>query len=257
MTTLLDLADRAQGTVTPPTAEIRRIAAATWTLAARRTEERAGGGIGVRSLRRDRFRDGDVDAGRPSRREDQSGEGRPLRVGSEIVVRSIYVGGSTIRALRVTTKLRLQGSALAAALASPAVSSALADVSYRTGAGHVTGLSVGREDEPVNVGRARESGRQLPEGPQTPGRFRVETRPNVEPHGRRTPPPQYAPPTTESRSSRCSVTSPTTAGVAVPKVKPIDASAGIWPVAGDAAPTTAAATRITASRTPGALTNRG
>ena len=42
----------------------------------------------------------------------------------------------------VTAKLRLQGSALAAALASPAVSSALADVSYRTGAGHTTGLSV-------------------------------------------------------------------------------------------------------------------
>ena len=39
-------------------------------------------------------------------------------------------------------KLRLQGSALAAALASPAVGSALADVSYRTGAGHTTGLSV-------------------------------------------------------------------------------------------------------------------
>ena len=79
----------------------------------------------VRSLRRDRFRDG-----------------RPIRVGSEIVVRSIDHGGSTIRALRLTAKLRLQGSALAAALASPAVSSALADVSYRTGAGHTTGLSV-------------------------------------------------------------------------------------------------------------------
>ena len=79
----------------------------------------------VRSSRRDRFRDG-----------------RPMRVGSEIVVRSIDHGGSTIRALRLTAKLRLQGSALAAALASPAVSSALADVSYRTGAGHTTGLSV-------------------------------------------------------------------------------------------------------------------
>ena len=79
----------------------------------------------VRSLTRDRFRDG-----------------RPIRVGSEIVVRSIDHGGSTIRALRLTAKLRMQGSALAAALASPAVSSALADVSYRTGAGHTTGLSV-------------------------------------------------------------------------------------------------------------------
>ena len=87
----------------------------------------------VRNSRRDRFRDG---GGNPFR------EGRPLRVGSEIVVRSIDGAGSTIRALRVATKLRLQGSALAAALASPAVSSALADVSYRTGAGHTTGLSV-------------------------------------------------------------------------------------------------------------------
>ena len=87
----------------------------------------------VRNSRRDRFRDG---GGNPFR------EGRPLRVGSEIVVRSIDDAGSTIRALRVATKLRLQGSALAAALASPAVSSALADVSYRTGAGHTTGLSV-------------------------------------------------------------------------------------------------------------------
>ena len=96
----------------------------------------------VRSLRRDRFRDGDVSVGRPSRRGNPFREGRPLRVGSEIVVRSIDDGGSTIRALRLTAKLRLQGSALAAALASPAVSSALADVSYRTGAGHTTGLSV-------------------------------------------------------------------------------------------------------------------
>ena len=96
----------------------------------------------VRSLRRDRFRDGDVSVGRPSRRGSPLPEGRPVRVGSEIVVRSIDSGGSTIRALRVTAKLRIQGSALAAALASPAVSSALADVSYRTGAGHTTGLSV-------------------------------------------------------------------------------------------------------------------
>ena len=87
----------------------------------------------VRNSRRDPFHDG---GGSPLR------EGRPLRVGSEIVVRSIDGAGSTIRALRVATKLRLQGSALAAALASPAVSSALADVSYRTGAGHTTGLSV-------------------------------------------------------------------------------------------------------------------
>ena len=91
---------------------------------------------------RDQFRDGGVSAGRPSRRGNPFREGRPLRVGSEIVVRSIDGAGSTIRALRVATRLRLQGSALAAALASPAVTSALADVSYRTGAGHTTGLSV-------------------------------------------------------------------------------------------------------------------
>ena len=42
----------------------------------------------------------------------------------------------------MATKLRLQGSALAAALASPAVISALTDMSYRTGAGHTTRLSV-------------------------------------------------------------------------------------------------------------------
>ena len=96
----------------------------------------------VRSLRRDRFRDGDVSVGRTSRGANPLRDGRPLRVGSEIVVRSIDDGGSTIRAMRVAAKLRLQGSALAAALASPAVSSALADVSYRTGAGHTTGLSV-------------------------------------------------------------------------------------------------------------------
>ena len=96
----------------------------------------------VRSSRRDRFRDGSVSVGRSSRQGNLFPEGRPLRVGSEIVVRSIDSGGSTIRALRVATKLRLQGSALAAALASPAVSSALANVSYRTGAGHTTGLSV-------------------------------------------------------------------------------------------------------------------
>ena len=71
----------------------------------------------------------------------RSGEGGPLRVGSEIVVRLIDSGDSTIPALRVTARLRLHG-ALAAGLASPAVSSALADVSYRTGTGHTTGLSV-------------------------------------------------------------------------------------------------------------------
>ncbi|MCY4508747.1 MAG: hypothetical protein OXG35_17590, partial [Acidobacteria bacterium] len=70
----------------------------------------------VRKSRRDRFRAG---GGNPFR------EGRPLRVGSEIVVRSIDDAGSTIRALRVATRLRLQGSALAAALARAAVSSAL------------------------------------------------------------------------------------------------------------------------------------
>ena len=94
------------------------------------------------SSRRDRFRDGDGSVGRPSRQGNLFPEGRPLRVGSEIVVRSIDHGGSTIGALRLTAKLRLQGSAPAAAPASPAVSSALADVSYRTGAGHTTGLSV-------------------------------------------------------------------------------------------------------------------
>ena len=44
--------------------------------------------------------------------------------------------------MTVTSKLRLQGSALAAALARPDVQSALTDVSWRTGAGHVTGVSV-------------------------------------------------------------------------------------------------------------------
>ena len=58
----------------------------------------------VGNSRRDRFRDG---GGNPFR------EGRPLRVGSEIVVRSIDGAGSTIRALRVATKLRLQDNATA------------------------------------------------------------------------------------------------------------------------------------------------
>ena len=64
------------------------------------------------------------------------------RVGAKVVVRSIDNAGCTLRALTVTSKLRLQGSALAAALARPDVVSALADVSWRTGAGHVTGVSV-------------------------------------------------------------------------------------------------------------------
>ena len=64
------------------------------------------------------------------------------RVGAKVVVRSIDNAGCTMRALTVTSKLRLQGSALAAALARPDVQSALADVSWRTGAGHVTGVSV-------------------------------------------------------------------------------------------------------------------
>ena len=66
MTTLLDLADRAQGTVTPPTAEIRRIAAA-WTLAARRAEERAGGGIDI-DRRKERAGEGSDDEDRRPRR---------------------------------------------------------------------------------------------------------------------------------------------------------------------------------------------
>ena len=64
------------------------------------------------------------------------------RVGAKVVVRSIDNAGCTMRALTVTSKLRLQGSALAAALARPDVLSALGDVSWRTGAGHVTGVSV-------------------------------------------------------------------------------------------------------------------
>ncbi len=71
------------------------------------------------------------------------------RVGAKVVVRSIDNAGCTMRALTVTSKLRLQGSALVAALARPDVQSALADVSWRTGAGHVTGVSVVRgEPEP-------------------------------------------------------------------------------------------------------------
>ena len=64
------------------------------------------------------------------------------RVDARVVVRSIDNAGCTMRALTVTSKLRLQGLALAAALARPDVQSALTDVSWRTGAGHVTGVSV-------------------------------------------------------------------------------------------------------------------
>ena len=64
------------------------------------------------------------------------------RVGAKVVVRSIDNAGCTMRALTVTFRLRLQGSALAAALARPDVLSALTDVSWRTGAGQVTGVSV-------------------------------------------------------------------------------------------------------------------
>ncbi len=64
------------------------------------------------------------------------------RVGAKVVVRSIDNGGCTMQALTVTSKLRLLGSALDAALARPDVQSALTDVSWRTGAGHVTGVSV-------------------------------------------------------------------------------------------------------------------
>ena len=64
------------------------------------------------------------------------------RVGAKVVVRSIDNAGCTMQALTVTSKLRLQGSVLAAALARPDVQSTLTDVSWRTGAGHVTGVSV-------------------------------------------------------------------------------------------------------------------
>ncbi len=64
------------------------------------------------------------------------------RVGAKVVVRSIDNAGHTMRALTVTSKLRLQCSALAAALERPDVQSTLTEVSWRTGAGHVTGVSV-------------------------------------------------------------------------------------------------------------------
>ena len=64
------------------------------------------------------------------------------RVGAKVVVRSIDNAGCTMRALTVKSKLRLPGSALAATLARPDVQSTLADVSWRTGGGHVTVVSV-------------------------------------------------------------------------------------------------------------------
>ena len=97
-------------------------------------------------------------------------------------------GGSTIRALRLTAQLRLQGSALAAALASPAVSSALADVSYRTGAGHTTGLSVVyHESRAADDGRPR-IGRECRAGV----RGRVAGRLTASSTRRRTPSPSTA-----------------------------------------------------------------
>ena len=131
----------------------------------------------VRNSRRDRFRDAD---GNPFR------GGRPLRNGSEIVVRSIDGAGSTIRALRVATKLRLQGSALAAALASPAVRSALADVSYRTGAGHTTGLSVVyHRVEPLTTRRPRVGREPRAEVRGRVARRRRPPRPDAGPRARR------------------------------------------------------------------------
>ena len=76
--------------------------------------------------------------------ENHMSERTVQRVGAKVVVRAIDNAGCTMRALTVTSKLRLQGSALAAALARPDVQSALIDVSWRTVAGHVTGVSVVR-----------------------------------------------------------------------------------------------------------------
>ena len=78
------------------------------------------------------------------------------RVGAKVVVRSIDNAGCTMRALTVKSKLRLQGSALAAALARPDVQSKLADVSWRTGAGHVTGVSVVYGEPEPELIRVRE-----------------------------------------------------------------------------------------------------
>ena len=79
------------------------------------------------------------------------------RVGAKVVVRSIDNAGCTMRALTVKSKLRLQGSALAAALARPDVQSALTDVSWRTGAGHVTGVSVVYGEPEPELIRVREA----------------------------------------------------------------------------------------------------
>lgn len=64
------------------------------------------------------------------------------RTPAQVIVRSMDRGGETLRASQVHARLRLQGSPLDAALARPDVSRALTDVSWRTGAGHVTGLEV-------------------------------------------------------------------------------------------------------------------
>ena len=85
------------------------------------------------------------------------------RVGAKVVVRSIDNAGCTMRALTVTSKLRLQGSARAAALARPDVLSALTDVSWRTGAGHVTGVSVVCGEPELT------SLREIPTGPPVEG----------------------------------------------------------------------------------------
>ena len=79
------------------------------------------------------------------------------RVGAKVVVRSIDNAGCTMRALTVKSKLRLQGSALAAALARPDVQSTLADLSWRTGAGHVTGVSVVYGEPEPELIRVREA----------------------------------------------------------------------------------------------------
>ena len=79
------------------------------------------------------------------------------RVGAKVVVRSIDNAGCTMRALTVKSNLRLQGSALAAALARPDVQSKLADVSWRTGAGHVTGVAVVYGEPEPELIRVREA----------------------------------------------------------------------------------------------------
>ena len=79
------------------------------------------------------------------------------RVGAKVVVRSIDNAGCTMRALTVKSKLRLQGSALAAALAKPDIQSTLADLSWRTGAGRVTGVSVVYGEPKPELIRLREA----------------------------------------------------------------------------------------------------